>query len=77
MARQSYLFFLNSQDFGYNKGFVGLGLRELGNDELTQYCFNSSKPNIPPYYLQQKSPNKYLLTSDFLFSCVYKWLLLY
>jgi magnesium-transporting ATPase (P-type) len=67
MARQSYLFFLNSQDFGYYKGFVGLGLRELDNDEFIKYCLNSSKPNKPPYYIQQKSSNKYLLTSDFYF----------
>ena len=44
-------------------GLVGLGIRELQNDELQKYCPNS-KPTSPPY-LESKS--KTLFTSDFNF----------
>ena len=67
MKKQSYLLFLNSKELNNYQGFIGLGLRELLNDEMTQYCSNSIKQNKPPSYVQQTNSNKYLLTSDFYF----------
>jgi hypothetical protein len=67
LTRQSYLVFLNSEKFKNYQSFVGLGLRELVNDEFTQYCLNKIKPIKPPYFIQQQNSNRYLLTSDFYF----------
>jgi len=67
LTRQSYLVFLNSEKFKQYKGFVGLGLRELVNDEFTQYCLNKITPIKPPYFTQLQNSNRYLLASDFYF----------
>ena len=39
---------MNSKNVDNYQGFVGLGLRELDNFEMTQYCLNSTKPAEPP-----------------------------
>ena len=47
LKNKSYLFFMNSKEVGNYRGFVGLGLRELDNNEKSIYC-NNSKPDTPP-----------------------------
>ena len=60
LKNKSYLFFMNSQEVGNYRGFVGLGLRELDNKEISSYCYNS-KPDIPP------TSNNPLFSTEFYF----------
>jgi hypothetical protein len=60
--RQFYSFFINSNEIQRYQGFIGVGIRELVNDEISQYCSNgTNKPVKPPYLL--KTSNS-LFTSD-------------
>jgi hypothetical protein len=65
LNQQSYLFFLNSNEVGSYKGFVGLGVRELQSSELSKFCSNGSKPSTPP--ILQTSSKTQSFTSDFYF----------
>jgi hypothetical protein len=62
LKKQAYLFFMNSKEIGGYRGFVGIGIRELNNDEIFQYCLNFIKPTVPP-----SSNNPVLFSSDFIF----------
>ena len=65
IQKQIYLFFMNSNSANY-KGFIGLGIRELQNSELTQYCPNS-RPSIPPYFEPTLNESFTQFTNDFYF----------
>jgi hypothetical protein len=62
LKKQTYLFLVNSKEIGDYRGFIGIGLRELNNDEISQYCLNSVKPTVPP-----NPNNPVLFSSDFIF----------
>ena len=50
LNRKSYLFFMSPSEMGNYRGNIGVGIRELNNDELSLYCSNlKSKPVQPPY----------------------------
>ena len=65
LNQKSYLFFMNSNEVGVYKGFVGIGVRELQSSELLQFCSNSSKPKNPPV-LQANSKTP-LFSNEFYF----------
>jgi polycystin 1L2 len=49
LQQQSYLFFLNANQTGNFKGLIGIGIRELKNDELLTYCGGiKTTPATPP-----------------------------
>ena len=52
---------MNSKNVDNYQGFVGLGLRELDNFEMTQYCFSLTKPAEPPY------SNNLIFSTDYYF----------
>ena len=65
LQKQIYLFFMNLNNANY-KGFVGVGIRELQNSELTQYCPNS-RPPIPPYFETTLNESFIKFKNDFYF----------
>lgn len=57
---------MNAYEVGNHQGLIGMGLRELQNDEIMKYCPNT-KPFNPP--LMQSNPNSSfsLFSTDFYF----------